>query len=141
MEQHVVEGFNPINGREVIDLLCAAVRKVMDESGYFQINLAYAQVEFDGTFDVRLSTSGYGEPEALPPIRVHGAAGKLPEGEGMQVSETPLSFQVSHKVEFPDQSRAELLSSPSKDDGGGMVGVAPTRAGVESYPEKFRSRR
>ncbi len=140
MDMHLSRGFNPLSGLDIINALCGSLRQELQKHDFLSINLAYPVVKWKITAELELASSANAQPDKIP-LATSGVYEQTDErGVPVETGPTwPVTAQTAHEVEFPDLTREQFIGEqkPAEPEASN-VAVAPTKAGVESYPDKFQ---
>jgi hypothetical protein len=142
MDIHTTRGFSPLNGQEIKKAICGSLYAELDKYDQFSLNLAYPIVKWEITVTVHVASSAHAQPDAIP-ITTEGIYEQTKE-DGSPIKGSELSgadsitLETEHEVEFPDLTRETFIGEKPAEPESANVAVAPTKAGVESYPEKFQ---
>lgn len=150
MDSHITKGFNPLSGQEIKKAVCGSLLQELDRHDFLSQNLAYPVVRWKIHVEIELGASA---PSTVPenvevtdrfPVAASGAYQQTDqEGKSIEHSRMDIrNVETAHVSQFPDVTRGEFIEgAPAPSPDSANVAVAPTKAGVESFPEKFRRTR
>lgn len=142
MDFHITRGFNPLNGREIVDAMCGSFRQELEKHDFLSVNLAYAVVKWKITVEISLASSAHSQPDTTAVTARMGYEQTDDQGALVPTEEPEtVTVETAHEVEFPDLTREQFIDEQkAPEPESANSAVAPTAAGVESFPEKFRKR-
>ncbi len=142
MDFNTTRGFNPLSGLEIKKAICGSVFQELDKYDTFSQNLAYPVVKWKATIEVQVASSAHAQPDAVSVEAEHTYEQTDENGKLIKLdSADSITLEVEHEVEFPELTRETFIRDEQPPEPqSANVAVAPTKAGVESYPEKFQPR-
>lgn len=142
MELHTVRGFNPLNGREIVSAICGSLRGELEKHDFLSQHLAYPVAKWTITAVISLASSAHSQPDTTTLNVAVGYEQTDDQGVPVPTDEPKTeTVETEHEVEFPDLTREQFIAAPAPPEPeSANSAVAPTAAGMESYPEKFGKR-
>jgi hypothetical protein len=141
MDTYTTRGFNPLSGLDIKKAVCGSLYQEMDKHDFLGQHLAYPVVKWKVTVQLELASSAKAQSDKIQMATATGYEQTDDQGVPVEAGvSTVETIETSHEVEFPDLTREQFIGEDKpKEPESANVAVAPTKAGVESYPEKFKN--